>query len=375
MRDLSTPLRIGIVTSAASRLNGGVFEAVVEHCKMLREIGMEPTVFALADAFSEEDRHRFEGIPVSTAKVWGPASIGIAPRLVRNLLLADLDCVHLHGIWMFPSLAATIWAKITKKPYLISPHGMLDPWITARGRLKKAAAEVGYERASWRAAHLFHGLTQAEADDIRRVTGQSSVVVVPNAGPKALKPSSVKHENFVYLGRIHPKKNLDVLIDAWVRVKRQTKNGATLKIAGWGSEADVSKFRDKLSDTADDSIEFLGPVYGEKKLDLIANARFLVLPSLSEGLPIVILEAWAAGVPTLMSGNCNLAEGFLFNAATDCGVTVDSVEAALREALTMDDCAWLEMALAAYRLASDNFSSEKISARWLSVYQDLAKGR
>src|SRR5205085_3548465 len=116
---------------------------------MIRERGGRATVIALEDAYSHEARATFGETPLLTAAPFGPRVLGYAPGLGRRLREADPDVLHLHGIWTDLSRVGTRWARRTGRPYLISPHGMLDPWITARGRWKKALARIGYERASW----------------------------------------------------------------------------------------------------------------------------------------------------------------------------------------------------------------------------------
>ncbi|MGN6497098.1 MAG: glycosyltransferase, partial [Tsuneonella sp.] len=288
--------RIGLLTAFASRRNGGVFEAVVQQAAIIRALGGEPHVFALADPDAAADRHRFEHASVSLARVVGPAQIGFAPELTSMMVAAGLDLLHLHGIWMYPSAAGAQWARRTGRPYVVSPHGMLDPWITARGRGKKALARIGYERASWRAAARLHALTPREAGDIERETGRSDAVVIPNAGPPAEPPGIAPREpRLLYLGRIHPKKNIGALIAAWRSLAAADALGdAILTIAGWGADEDVAALKAELAG-APASIRFAGPLFGADKAAAFREARFFVLPSHSEGLPMVVLEAWAAG--------------------------------------------------------------------------------
>lgn len=366
-------LRVGLLTAAASRLGGGVFEAVVTHAAMIRERGGEAAVFGLADAHMEEDRDRFAPSTVHYAPVTGPAQVGFAPGLLRALVAADLDVLHLHGIWMYPSRAGALWAKGTGRPYVISPHGMLDPWITARGRLKKAIARAGYERASWRAARGLHALTVREAGDIARESGRTDSIVIPNGGPEALAaPAALRPPAFLYLGRIHPKKNIAALVRGWsARAEAAGALGATLTIAGWGEAAHVAELEAQLAG-APPSICFVGPAYGEKKDRLFRNARFFVLPSHSEGLPMVVLEAWAAGTPVLMTTACNLPEGFAAGAAIDCGMDEAAIGAALDRAFGMGAEEWLGMAAAAHALATGTFAKDAVAERWAGTYRSLA---
>ena len=314
-------LRVGLLSSWASRLGGGVFEAVRQQALALDAAeGVEVRVFALADQRTGDDRLHWRPVPVSTRPQYGPRAFGYAPGLASDLLAADLDVLHLHGIWMYPSHAAATWAARTGRPYVISPHGMLEPWIVNRGRWKKSIARAGYEERSWRRARLFHALTAAEAADIAEMTAGVApgidIVTVPNgvAVPSLRDRHLDGPPTVLYLGRIHPKKNLDALIAGWARGARPA--GSRLVIAGWGETEHVAELETRLAAAADPSIAFVGPAHGPEKAALLDAARFLVLPSLSEGLPMTVLEAWAAGTPTLMTAACNLSHGFAAGAAS-----------------------------------------------------------
>ncbi|MEO6041118.1 MAG: glycosyltransferase [Croceibacterium sp.] len=366
-------MHIALLTASASRLGGGVASAVHAQAEMIRGAGGRATVIALEDEFSPADRALLGAGELLTAPVIGPRAIGFAPALAGLLRRASPDMVHLHGIWMYPSRAGARWAARTGKPYLISPHGMLDPWITARGRWKKALARAGYERASWRRATAFHALTADEAADIRRQAGRSEIRVIPNAGPATISQGrGTRRPLVVYLGRIHPKKNLPALVAAW-RAARRPEN-AELAIAGWGDARDVAALEALLAEAGDGSIRFLGPVHGEAKARLLADARFLVLPSHSEGLPMTVLEAWAAGTPTIMTPACHLPEGFAAGAAIECTPATTSVREALERALALDEGAWRAMSVAALGLAGGPFSAPTIARRWNEVYRALAAG-
>ena len=368
--------RIGLLTASASRLGGGVFEAVAGQAALLRTLGAEPVVLALDDAHSAADAHRFAGAELHHAPVLGPRQVGFAPALGRMLDAARLDLLHLHGIWMYPSAAGAAWARRSGKPYLISPHGMLDPWITARGRWKKTLARAGYERRSWKKAGAFHALTEREAADIASECGQRGSLVIPNAGPEAGPvPTEPRAPLIACIGRIHPKKNLGALISGWTALEREGSlpDGARLQIAGWGEPQDVTTLQAVLAG-APDSIAFLGPQFGADKARLLSEAKFMVLPSLSEGLPMAVLEGWAIGTPTIMSADCNLPEGFAGGAALESGHDTQSIAAALRRAFELGDAEWLAMARAAHGLAAGPFAPQAIARRWEAAYLSLMNG-
>jgi len=366
-------LRIGLLTAHASRANGGVFEAVKEHARLLRLLGHEVHVFAVEDTEAEHDRGCFGDTPVHLARHVGPAQIGFAPGLDRLLRDAGLDMLHLHGIWTAASYHGARWARRSGRPYVISPHGMLDPWILRRSRAKKAVASILFERAGWSRATAFVTLTEDEAADAKRTARARAVVVIPNAvAPLASDKKSGAHRAIAFLSRVHEKKNLPALVAGW-RASAAPAAGWRLRIAGWGAEADVTALKTAIRD--DPTIEWLGPVFGEAKARLLSDATFLALPSFSEGLPMAILEAWAAGTPTLMSACCHLPEGYAAGAAFDCGTTPDSVAAAINRAVALDADAWRAMGAAAAALARERFSPLVVAHQWDDLYSDLLKAR
>jgi len=369
--------RIGLLTPLASRLGGGVFEAIVTQAAMLRGLGAVPVVIAVADPFNAADQSRLLPGEILIAPPHGPGVLCYSRRLLPLLLEAELDCLHLHGIWLYPSRAATRWAAITGRPYLISPHGMLDPWIAARGRWKKALARAGYERASWRAATRLHALTQTEADSIRCATGRADSLIVPNAAPPAAaSPGQGRAPEVLYLGRIHPKKNLPAVLAAWQQLAtaHALPPTARLTIAGWGDPEHVAAFKADLAH-APPSAHFIGPCFDGAKQAALTHARFTILPSFSEGLPIAVLESWASGTPALISQACNLPEGLSAGAALDCGMTADQIAPVLLRALAMSEAEWLTMAHASCQLADSTFGAATVSARWAAAYAEVLEDK
>ena len=360
-----------MLTALGTRLGGGVGEAVMRQTQLIRANGGEALVFALKDRFSAEDTARYAGSAVHWSKVRGPAQIGYAPGLTEQLRAAELDCLHLHGIWMYPSRAAAIWARETQRPLIISTHGMLDPTTLARGRWKKWLARHGYEYANWRQARAFHALSQAEAANIRRAAGPVPCMVIPNAAPDSpdrRAPMPRQPGMILFLGRIHAVKNLSGLLAGWQRA--QLPDNARLVIAGWGEPGDVAQLEHAVA-AAGGTVSYIGPVFGARKQELLDQAQFVVLPSLSEGLPVTVLEAWAAGTPTILSRESNLPEGFEAGAAIESGVSAEPIAAALERALGLDEPHWKVMSAAAQRLAAGRFSAATVAQNWADVYRSL----
>ncbi|MCB2063011.1 MAG: glycosyltransferase [Novosphingobium sp.] len=366
-------MRIGLLTAWANRANGGVFEAVATHAAMLAELGFTPHVFALAHPDDERDSVRLEGIEVTRVPVLGPKIVGFGKGLTRRLIEARLDVLHLHGIWTHVSADGAGWARATGRPYIISPHGMFDDWTVNRGKVKKTVARAWFERRNWKAATVFHALTGQEAANTTSVTGCRNIEIIPNgiAIPEQCSQPG-NPPTMVCIARIHAVKNLVSLVEGW-RIARAGEQGWRLVLAGWGADADVARLKAALGEAPEsDGISFVGPVYGEAKDRLLAQASFVVLPSLSEALPMGILEAWAAGVPSLMSNVIPLPEGFTSGAAIGMGTAPAEIAEGLREVISLNGPAREAMATAARSLAIEHFSTQAIADRWTSLYRSLA---
>ena len=347
-----------------------MFEAVVAQAKLLDELGATPVVIGLREESSAEDRWRFGDIEINLVEQAGLNALGFSPDLPGAIADARPDLLHLHGIWQYPSLAAADWADGARKPLVISPHGMMDPWITSRRAWKKHLARMAWERRAWRSASAFHALTEDEAQDIGNETRGARVATIPNPAPRSASPEPGPRAPFaLYIGRIHAKKNLATLVDAWQAARADLPEGAMLTIAGWGDDADVASLEHAIQQAS--GIDFVGTAFGSQKAALLDLARFVVLPSHSEGLPMAMLEAWAAGVPTIMTEHCHLPEGFAAGAAIECGTDRESIRKALVEGFGLGDTQWQEMSDAAFELARGPFGADAIAARWEALYSAL----
>jgi poly(glycerol-phosphate) alpha-glucosyltransferase len=121
-----------------------------------------------------------DGPPLRLHGVLGADAFGYAPRLARSLHAQRLSLLHAHGLWMYPSLASFRWSRGERRPYLVAPHGMLDPWAVGRAAWKKRLVAWWFENAHLAGAACLHALTEAEAHAIRACGLANPICVVPN---------------------------------------------------------------------------------------------------------------------------------------------------------------------------------------------------
>jgi poly(glycerol-phosphate) alpha-glucosyltransferase len=289
---------------------------------------MQLRIFGLEDENSGHDRPLWQGLSVDAERIRGPRPFGWAPSLDRRLASGGLDLVHAHGIWMYPSIASLRWARRARRPYIVSPHGMLDGWALAQSHWKKRLAGALFENRHLAGAACLHALTRAEARSIRQYGLKNPICVIPNgveipARPVTADPPWAEEAGpgarvLLYLGRLHAKKGLIPLLVAWAQCRFAAAARPWKLVIAGGDDGDG--YADGLRRLTralaiQDSVIFAGPLYGAQKAASLARASALALPSASEGLPLAVLEAWASGVPVLMTPECNLPEGFDAGAA------------------------------------------------------------
>jgi len=406
------------VTASLSRKAGGLFEGVRRLHQCLAEIpGLEVSVFGLSDEFTAADLDEWSPVTMHPYRVVGPRGFRYAPGLGRKLLQMDYEIIHTHGIWQYPSVATLAWHKKCAGPYLVSPHGMLDPWALQNSAWKKRAARMLYEGSHLRRAACLRALCESEARSIRAYGLRNPICVIPNGIdlPRVVEGSELRVESsalkrlaagrkiVLYLGRIHPKKGLVNLLKAWKQVSGRwsvaggQSSGWVLAIAGWdegGHEAGLKRlatelglaFADATEDKAESrrqrtesrnptsdlcppaSVLFLGPQFGDEKGACYRDCDAFILPSFSEGLPMVVLEAWAYGKPVLMTPECNLPEGFAAGAALHLGPSAESIAQILEDLFRAPPSALRSMGEKGRELVRDRFAWPKVAAEMKAVY-------
>lgn len=335
---------LAVVTGSMSRHAGGLFNSVRALSRHLEQAGVGLQVFAGEDEFSTKDRAAWGETPLHTFPVRGPQVFGYQPGLLAALQDMKPDIVHQHGIWMYSSIAAMAWSK-TKGPRVISPRGMLDPWAVANSAWKKRVAAALYESRNLRGAACIHALAESERLAIRAYGIRTPIAVIPNG----VDPSIADHtpappawavnlpdgaRKLLFLGRIHPKKGLSALIEAYQQLRGSDR--WHLVVAGWDQGDHEAELKAQVTAAGlGKCVHFVGPQFGEDKAATLSAADAFILPSQSEGLPMAILEAWAFRLPVLMTGECNLPEAFPAGAAIEITRNPNSLAEALRQFMAL----------------------------------------
>lgn len=357
---------------------GGIPPVVVSLAGSQRRLGADTRVLAIRDP-------RADAIADAvTVRAFGPLALGWAPRLALALKEATPDLVHLHGLFTLPSHAARVWGRRTRRPVVISPHGMLEPWALAHSAWKKRVFRWAIEDDNLRRAACVHALCVTEASNMRALGVTTPIAIVPNGvdppqdQAKGLAstferrhPRTAGRHRLLFLGRIHPKKGLLNLITAWAAARKGAPEAASrwiLVIAGpdqLGHRAEVTRrVRECLLER---DVLFTGPLYGDAKEEALAAASAFILPSFSEGFSIAVLEAMSRQVPVLVTRQCNLdVEAFGGGILSD--PTPDSLSRQLLTLFDLSDGERREMGVRASREVERRYTWRRIAADMMAVY-------
>lgn len=376
---MSKAMNLAVVTASLSREAGGMFEAVQAPANLLQQRGHEVSVYGIDDAALPAARASWQVGTLRSFPVKGPPRFAYAPDMHTTLTSAPHDVLHLHGLWNYPSFAASRWNHKRSGKLVISPHGMLDPWALGNGALKKRVAGWLYENANLRSAATIRALCAAEAEAIVALGLKVPIAIIPNGvtlpeiveNPRA--PGNSRR-TLLFLGRIHPKKGIAELVEAWAIAVRQSpalRDDWLLQIAGWDDGDHLQPLVTLASERGLTNIEFSGPLYGEEKETTLAGCDAFILPSRSEGMPMSVLEAWAYRKPVLMTDACNIPEGFAAGAAFR--IEDDPAELAARLVDVLDRPAALtEAGRSGRSLVEKNFTWDRITDQHVALFAWLA---
>ncbi len=234
-------------------------------------------------------------------------------------------------------------------------------------------------------ASVLQALAPGEVDDIRSYGLKQPIVLIPNGvdvqeHPGAAEKAGAIRRRFnserilLYLGRLHPIKGLDMLLQAWSGLGR-ARDGWRLAIAGPDAVGHQAQLQTMAGDLGlGDSVAFVGPQHGEDKAAWFLASDFFVLPSRSEGFAMTPLEALSFRRPLLLTTACDFPQARDAGAALEVAPAAAEIRRGLEEALSMTDGQRRSMGEAGYRLVCRQFSLEAI-ARELAEVCPLDAGR
>jgi len=385
-------MRIAHVIDSLNLDAGGPPMVVIRLAAAQCALGHDVTVLTYAVGDESDQRYREEltrtpGGEHVTLKLAEPRDrketvLGARIRAAAGQVIPECDFAHLHGVWETILRSTSGVARAHHVPYAVAPHGMLDPWSMSQKRLKKQIAfALGYRKMLDRAAFL-HCLNRDEARLIEPLGLRSDTRILPNgvfrdevdplpdAGRFRAEHPEMGDDRFVlFLSRLHYKKGLDFLADAFAKVAPEFAD-VRLVVAGPDGGAQAELEQQIARHGLTERTHLVGSIYGPMKYAALVDAACFCLPSRQEGFSMAITEAMACATPVVVSEDCHYPEVAEAGAGRVVPLNADAVAEGLRD-LLRDDAAAAAMGEAGRRLVLERFTWNRIAERAIGFYEQV----
>jgi len=382
-------MRVLHVVSSISPEIGGPAKLVSEMAEALVQRGIEVSVFASVKKEDERTIMKPAGVNLKLfrqsffARWWPFYSPEYSMTIRREACMFDL--IHIHELWHYPHYAAYKAAKEAQKPYIISIHGALDTWCLKYKSFKKKIYASLIQRPILRQASAIHAITAEEMRHIQAFGRSNRIVVIPNGlnpeefrnlPPKeqlqSLYPGVRGKKVILFLGRIHPKKGLDILARAFGKITAG-RDDIRLLIIGPDTDGYQHKIEKILKrEGVSDKVIFTGMLTGYGKLAALGGADLFVLPSYSEGFSMAILEAMICGIPVVITHQCHFPEVGEVKAGEIIQPDVSKLTKALIKLLDNPQLC-RELGENGRRLVLKKLTLNRIAAQMVKLYTDVLR--
>lgn len=374
---------------------GGPIKAVHELCKALAKNGLDVTVFT-----TDIDWEKNSDVPLGRMVEMDGVKVFYYPvrRLRRycfssgladavKMRVREFDIVHIHSVYLYPTMIACYWCRKFGIPYIINPFGALDPSaIRLKGRIRKSLYLNLVERRNIDGAKFIYAASGYEKDKILSMRFNAPVVIMPrgleisdyspgaNPGWFFDRYPQLKNKKVIlFLGRIHRKKGLDLLAAALKKITDKDKS-VFLAVVGPREDAYAASVETlfKKEGVMENAV-FTDMLLGDEKLSAFYSSDIFILPSYGENFGIAVLEAMACGIPVVVTDAVALHPDIAeYGAGIVTKPNADALASAALDILRNRDIK-NEMGECGRRLVRDRFAIDNVALKMIEAYKDAVK--
>ena len=363
-------MKILSFVSSLDMSSGGPSRSVPMLVKGLAELGVDITLMTIRS--ENMNIHSLEGTSAKL-KVLSPSFS--RKEIAKYLADERFELIQIQSVWEMPYHKVILEARKQNIPYIVTPRGMLEPWSLSQKKWKKKLAWWLYQRNDVQKSACVFTTAKMEAEHVSNLGITTCKAVIPNgietdAYPCKTSVECVKKQ-VLFLSRVHVKKGIELLFEAWKRLHSDYVDWQLLVI-GNGEAEYIHSLENRVESLGlKDSIKILPPVFGEAKIKVYQESALFCLPSFSENFGMVIAEAMSCGTPVITTTNCPWEILNETNTGWCVDLSVENLERALREAMGMDANALYDMGQRASKLIYDNFDYRSVTRKTLRLYEWL----
>jgi len=373
---------------------GGPIKVTHGLCRALARRGQEVLVLTTnvncdRDLNDLTDKiHKVEEVDVAYYPVnflrWYFYSRSLSRAIKDNI--RKFDIVHIHSVYLYPTLAASYWCRNFKVPYIITPLGALDPdMIYLRNWFKKMFYIKFIEQKNIKNASLIHVASAYEKQRFLSLGfNDIPMSVVPHgidveeyeqhksSGGLRTKYTKLQGKKVIlFLGRVHLKKGFDLLASAFKKIAGK-RNDTYLVIAGPDQEGYADKVKEMFAKfNLSEKVIFTGMLLESDKLSAFYDSDVFVLPSRGENFGFAVLEAMACKLPVVITDRVGLypdVEEHKAGVVTKCDP--EQIATAILKLLD-NETLNKSMGENGRRLAKDKFAWDKVVDKMIKVYSSV----
>lgn len=375
-------MRILHVLPSLDADTGGPAKSVPALCQALQTAGKNAVLYTFSRKGTSAENDQF---PITRFSPLAGTRQVPTPSYYTKLstVISSYDLVHLHSLWNAAISATAFACRRHAVPYVISPRGMLQEGALRRRRAYKALTHRLLEKRTIAGASFLHFFTRTEANDSRRLIGNSKVVIIPNGIDPALA-ESVKEGQFrqkhpetsgkriiLFLGRLHWSKGLELQIDALARLAAEFPD--LLWVFAGPDEGEQAKLLALVqAKNLTHRVLWTGMLSRQESLAALADATAFVLSSRHEAHSMAMNEALAMGTPVVITESVGFSEVGEAGAGLVVPSTGEALAEGLRRLLRNPQLA-SEMRQKAKEYASTRLAWPKVAAAMIDAYASVLK--
>lgn len=300
----------------------------------------------------------------------------------KALLNSNYDIYHCNGLWMGINHSTCAIARKKRKPYIISPHGMLYPTALRRNYWKKWLLLNLWYKTDINKASCIHATCKQEAVFIKDFGYKGPIAIIPNpvhipddVTPSQNKPLINGKKTIGFLGRLHPIKKIENVLYAMKQLSYEELEQISFQIIGsYDKKYEEWLNNEVIKLNLQQNVEFLGFITGHKKYQLLQNIWALMVPSEQENFGMIVPEALISGTPVYASTGTPWNE---LN-ESECGWwyenSIENITQILREIIKMPESKCIEMGQKGRQMIEAKYRDDIVAQKMLNLYDWINQG-
>lgn len=308
-------------------------------------------------------------------------SIRLSTDELKMAFKNKFDIVHQHSLWTPQSMMTTILRKNGAKT-CIAAHGTLSEFALKKSKFKKKIALAFFEKNNLKKSNVLHATSELEIEDFKRLHLKNPIAYIENGiGSQVLSKKgngdafrtkyNIPNDKKVllYFSRITPKKGLDMLLPAIAELGESFKDWILVVVGNneFNYQDEVQTIIQNLQ--IQHKVFIIEPQYGDAKFDTFDASDFFILPSYSEGSPMVVVDALAYGLPVITTKSSSWKNLEEYHCGFWSDISKDAIKENILKMVNLSDESLIHYSINAQNLIKNKYLWDEIAKKTVLLYR------